>query len=133
MKLLVRVVSIRPVSLVVSLPNQLLGHIPITQISTKYTDLLDSYEKDDRTSLSGDGEVSQHGSCIPELDDLFKPGQFLAAVVIAVHSRAGIHQIRENSKDELLRASQRVELSTIPSLVNDSITPEHLINGAVSL
>ena len=41
MKILGQVVSIQPLALILSLPNQLYGHVPITNISPQYTRMLE--------------------------------------------------------------------------------------------
>jgi rRNA biogenesis protein RRP5 len=41
MKIFGQIVSILPLALIVSLPNQLYGHVPITNISSQFTELLE--------------------------------------------------------------------------------------------
>jgi rRNA biogenesis protein RRP5 len=128
MKLLVKVVSIRRLGIIVSLPNQLLGHIPITRVSAKISAMLESDEANGQHGSRSDDEMSQ---LAPELSDVFQLGQFLPAIVIAVHSQTSKRQNRV--RDELWITSQRVELSTIPSLVNGSVSPENVKDGLVSI
>jgi rRNA biogenesis protein RRP5 len=131
MKLLVRVVAIRPLCVIVSLPNQLLGQIPITQISSKYTSMLEDEEAnaDVRDFNAADGEG--HESSLSVLPNMVSEGQFVSATVLAIHPRGANTHDRPLGRDELLRASQRVELSILPSLVNSAISKENIADGAV--
>jgi rRNA biogenesis protein RRP5 len=54
MKILGQVVSIGPLALVVSLPNQLYGHVPITQVSSELTSSLESMDVENDPSLDDD-------------------------------------------------------------------------------
>src|ERR1700730_14491507 len=93
MKILAQVVSIEPLALVVSLPNQLYGHVPITQISSEFTAALESMNEDDEPR-SGEEEVEEDAdadadaktSPLPDLFDLFRSGQYLRCVVVASHA-----------------------------------------------
>jgi rRNA biogenesis protein RRP5 len=84
MKILAQVVSIEPLALVVSLPNQLYGHVPITQISSEFTSALESMDADDEPPSATKREKTQmRTSRVPDLFDLFRPGQYLRCVVVA--------------------------------------------------
>ena len=131
MKLLVKVVAIRSLGVIVSLPNQMLGHIPITQISDGYTSLIDSYDSSNESTHQNGQKPSRHNLNRSELSDMLKIGQFLVAVVLAVHPRGAKLYAPDVRGDELLRSSQRVELSTIPSQVNTSLVSEKILNGTV--
>lgn len=88
------------------------------------------------------GEDSENG--IPDLDDMFHPGQYIRAIVTAVHphgttlasstlaggsvSTAALGK----PKNELDKASRRVELSVLPQQVNKGISRKDLIKGFVS-
>ena len=60
--------AVYPFLLIVSLPNQLLGHINITHISQQLTTLLESVTEDDSVSEDGDddddGEVYAVYPCV---------------------------------------------------------------------
>jgi len=131
MKLLVRVVAVRSLCIIVSLPDQLLAHIPITQISSAYTSLLEA--EDEVGQNKGDGDdAKMKQSQPPELSEMFRPGDFLSAVVISVHAQGDKPNVRLSERDELLRTSQRVELSIMPSLVNGSLSQEKILCGSVN-
>jgi rRNA biogenesis protein RRP5 len=137
MKILCQIVSVEPLSLIVSLPNQLFGHIPITQISSEFTALLEKIEE----SVDEEGEESedQDGTSkqqhkLPDLADIFMPGQYLRAVVTDVHAPgttgdSGVGR----PKDDSQRVSRRVELSVEPHKVNGGIAVKDLTPGFVSL
>jgi rRNA biogenesis protein RRP5 len=138
MKILAQVVSIEPLALVVSLPNQLYGHVPITQISSELTASLESMDEDDEPR-SDEEEDSEEGaeakpSPLPDLFDHFRPGQYLRCVVVASHAagttKAGVGTRRAMS--EIEKASRRVELCLIPEQVNQGVLKTDLKPGFVS-
>ncbi|KAH9960794.1 hypothetical protein BGW80DRAFT_1438825 [Lactifluus volemus] len=116
MKILAQVVSIGPLALVVSLPNQLYGHVPITQISSELTCSLESMDVDDKPPPDdNDGDD----------DDENDDEVYLRCVVIDSHA-AG------RAKDEAEKASRRVELSLIPEQVNKGVVKTDLKSGFVN-
>lgn len=137
MKILCQIVSVEPLFLIVSLPNQLFGHVPITQISSGYTALLE------KTGESTDGEeedevneeeTSKSQQKIPDFADIFSPGQYLRAVVTAVHAPGTTSNFSvSRPKDGGQKVSQRVELSVEPHKVNDGVATNDLAPGFVSL
>jgi len=134
MKIFGQIINILPLVLIVSLPNQLFAHIPITNISSQFTELLERIEAQE---LQSDYEDNEDGSdtrqlVVPELGDIFKVGQYVRASVSAVYSPgttdiSGIGKTR----DESIRASKRVELSLIPERVNTGIEKADLKQGFV--
>ncbi|KAI9444728.1 nucleic acid-binding protein [Lactarius indigo] len=129
MKILAQIVSIEPLALVVSLPNQLYGYVPITQITSEFTSALESMDADDE--LPSDEEVEGVGartSRVLDLFDLFRPGQYLRCVVIA----AGATKTATGSgraRDDVEKASRRVELSLVPEHVNQGVVKTDLKSG----
>jgi len=137
MKILCQILSVEPLSLIVSLPNQLFGHIPITQISSELTKLLEkveeSVEEEDEESEDED-DTSKQRQKLPDLADIFTPGQYLKAVVTDVHApgttdNSGVGRPKDGSQ----RVSRRVELSVEPHKVNGGIVVKDLTPGFVSL
>jgi rRNA biogenesis protein RRP5 len=116
--------GIQPLALVLSLPNQLAGHVPITQISPELTQVLEAMDVD---------SAEEEPSDTPELHDLFQPGQYVRCIVTAVHA-AGTTEgsIIRRSKDDLERTSWRVELSLSPEQVNEGVSKTDLKSGFVS-
>jgi rRNA biogenesis protein RRP5 len=135
MKILAQVISIEPLALIVSLPNQLYGHVPITQISSELTASLESMDIDDEPS-SDDGEedAEEKATRLPDLFELFRPGQYLRCVVVASHAAgttktgAGIGR----ATGEIEKVSRRVELSLVPEQVNQGVLKTDLKPGFVS-
>lgn len=139
MKILGQIVSIHPLALLVSLPNQLYAHVPITNVSSQYTNMLERMDEvhendqsDDEKSdnEAGNDEEEEELSTnlkYPELSDMFRVGQFIRAVVTAVHA-PGASNIPglEKSRDELVKASRRVELSLSPEKVNEGVPKSDL-------
>lgn len=136
MKIFGQIVSILPLALIVSLPNQLFAHVPITNISTQFTELLERADGEDLSEP--DDEDDEDGEQLPrdshpELFDLFIVGQYVRAVVSAVHV-AGATDISGigKARDDISRASKRVELSLIPENVNLGVSKLDLKPGFVS-
>ncbi|KAI9461178.1 nucleic acid-binding protein [Russula earlei] len=133
MKILAQVVSIESLALVVSLPNQLYGHVPITQISSELTSALESMDVDDEPPSEEEEEedADTKASHPPDLFDLFRPGQYLRCIVAASHA-AGTTKVGERTgrtRDEVEKASRRVELSLIPEQVNQGVLKTDLKPG----
>ena len=136
MKILGQVVSVEPLALIVSLPNQLLAHVPITNITSQLTNLLESMAEEDNDIDSDEsdeeGAESSKGR-IPELFEIFRPGQYVRAIVTAVHA-AGSTDVSGfgKTRDESLKASRRVELSLFPEKVNEGVAKADVKAGFVS-
>ena len=133
MKIFGQIVNILPLVLIVSLPNQLYGHVPITNISSQFTELLEHL--DARELCSVDEEIEDEDSRplhVPELTDIFNVGQYVRAVVSAVHT-PGTTDVSGvgKSRDENIKASKRVELSLIPERVNTNFQKSDLKRGSV--
>lgn len=133
MKILCQVISVYPLALIVSLPNQLLGHVPITNVSAQLTSQLEAIDE----ALSDEGnnqdlDTLSHLDKDVELSHLFHPGQFLRAVVSSVRP-AGVTDERVSShlKDEIEKGSRRVELSLVPKQVNQGLQKVDLVKGFV--
>lgn len=124
------IAAVNPYMLIVSLPNQLMGHIPITQISSQLTTQL---EVADGANNEEGGEESSSDLDIPDLRELFRPGQYLRAVVTAIKP-AGTsgHLGMGHARDSLEKSSRRVELGTIPGYVNEGLLKTDLQPGVVS-
>lgn len=133
MKIFGQVIAILPLALIISLPNQLFAHVPITNISAQFTELLERMESQEfETNLEEDDEEEERQSKlqVPELSEMFKVGQYVRAVVSAVHppgasDTSGIGR----SRDDASRASKRVELCLIPERVNFGVQKSDLKSG----
>jgi rRNA biogenesis protein RRP5 len=131
MKILCQVLAVNPYMLLVSLPNQLLGHIPITQISMQFTQALEAADKAMEENDPEDGSSSIPD--IPDLRDLFQPGQYLRAVVTAMNPPGTTPTISVgHARDALEKSCQRIELGTAPEFVNEGLAKSDLQTGVVS-
>lgn len=134
--MLCSVVSVRALELIVSLPNQLLGHIPITSISSEFTRRLAEEAAQESDDDDDDDESDEdEESDLPELDDWFKPGQLLTAAVVNIKSadlnKKSLTGSRKEKIDEAVRWSRRLELSLDPVRVNEGVKKEDLVHGLV--
>ena len=144
-KLLCTVLAVHPLAVVLSLPNQLLGHVPITNISSIFTARLEKVadsEDDEESSSDEDhdddpasddseseqvapGKAShQKSSFIPELREMYSPGQFVIASVVSVASPGAMRGQRfgpGREGGEYERESRRIVLSLDPAVVNEGI------------
>lgn len=133
MKIMGQVVGILPLALLVSLPNQLLAHVPITNVSTQYTSRLERIEEEmDTSDVEEDEEEVANSRRLPELSQLFQVGQYIRAVVSAVNAPgtndpSGLSR----SRDELAKNCRRVELSLLPVRVNEGVQKGDLKAGFV--
>jgi len=135
MKIFGQIVNILPLALIVSLPNQLFGHVPITNISPQFTELLEHLDAEEVRSNYEEVEEENEDSSpphIPELTDIFNVGQYVRAVVSVVHA-PGTTDVSGvgKSRDENIKASKRVELSLIPERVNTGVQKSDLKQGFV--
>lgn len=131
MKIFGQIIAVQPLALVVALPNQLFGHVPITSISQSLTALLEKAEADE--DEDNDDAMSVDDSGIPNLFEIFHEGQYVRTVVTAVHA-AGITDTTGigRSRDESVRASKRIELSLDPSKVNAGVKKTDIVERFVS-
>uniref|UniRef100_A0A060TDE1 ARAD1D43010p n=1 Tax=Blastobotrys adeninivorans TaxID=409370 RepID=A0A060TDE1_BLAAD len=114
-----QVSQVNSFDLALSLPNNLTGYIPITNISQQLTSKIISEENE---SVDGDNDDdNEDGDEVPELSNLFKVGQWLRAVV--THSGA------EEPKSKNQKPKKRIELSIEPDRVNASIDSQDLQPG----
>ncbi|EIW86889.1 hypothetical protein CONPUDRAFT_115715 [Coniophora puteana RWD-64-598 SS2] len=129
MKILGRIHSVRPLALIVSLPNQLMAHVPITQVTSQFTRHLESMdENEDEDEEEEEGAEAKNET--PELHDLFYPGQFVRAVVTNVYA-PGVSEVSGlgRVRDDIAKASKRVELSLVPEDVNAGVQKSDLQLG----
>ncbi|KAK9897002.1 hypothetical protein P389DRAFT_52084 [Cystobasidium minutum MCA 4210] len=139
--LLVQIIAILPLELIVSLPEQLLGHIPITDISSIFTKRLEEDveasddEDDEEESDEEDGDAGSNageGSSsdkIPNLTQMFNVGQYLRASVVNVVSGknasaqlSSTYGAGSKRGNEEWKSSRRCELTLEPSKVNAGVT-----------
>jgi rRNA biogenesis protein RRP5 len=131
-RVLGRIHTILPLHLVISLPNNLLAHIPITEISSTLTALLSAEEAAMSVSDDeGDEEDVEKSGSAPELSQLFSVGQYFPARVVATYPSANQAFMSQYPVSETTRLAARVEMSLIPEKVNGEITKADLEKGYV--
>lgn len=135
MKMLGQILSVEPLALIVSLPNQLMAHVPITHISTQLTHLLETMGEDEAmASEESEDEDADQPSRVPELHEIFRPGQYVRTIVTAVHAQGSTDSLGfSRVRGEAQKASRRVELSLIPEKVNEGLVKADLKSGLVSV
>ncbi|XPS92745.1 rRNA biogenesis protein rrp5 [Ascochyta lentis] len=99
-----QVTDITNQDIVLALPNNLVGYVPLTAVSDKLNERLEKLLKDDEEGKEEDEEDFED----VELRDMFFVGQYLRACVTS-------------TTDDTARARKRLELSIDPKLVNKGV------------
>lgn len=139
MRILGQVVQIHPLHVILSLPNQMLGHIPLPQVTHQLTEriekLPDEGDSEDEQEDCEEEEESPEvaAKSIPELQDIFRVGQYVQTIVTTVHAAGTTAPNTDLGKprNETDRGSRRIVLSTIPKEVNNEISGKDLVAGYV--
>ncbi|KAF1832627.1 nucleic acid-binding protein [Decorospora gaudefroyi] len=102
-----QIIDISHQDLVLALPNNLVGYVPLTAVSDRLNQRLEkSLREDDANNDDGsDDEDAEH----VDLRDMFSVGQYVRACIMATN-------------DDSARAKKRLELSIEPKLVNKGLT-----------
>jgi rRNA biogenesis protein RRP5 len=140
MRILGQVIEIYPSHVVISLPNQMLGHIPLPRVTDQLTERIEKLPEEGDSENEEDESEDQEDSLeaaakrIPELQDIFRVGQYVKTIVTTVHA-AGATASNTNlvkPKNETDRGSRRVVLSTVPKEMNGELSGKDLVAGYVS-
>lgn len=141
-RVLARVHTVLPLHLILSLPNNLLAHVSITEISNTLTALLSAEEE--AMSVSDDGEGSNAGQggdndeeeeddsekqSAPELSQLFTPGQYFPACVLNAFLTASQSFISQYPVTETTRLAARLEMTLMPEKVNAEVAKADVEKG----
>lgn len=126
-----RVHTVLPLHLVLSLPNNLLGHVPITEVSTTLTATLNAEMENDDEDKEDDeeDEDEDEDKSAPELVDIFTPGQYVAAKVVNLFPTASQSFIAQYPVSETTKLAARVELTLVPEKLNSEIAKADLTTG----
>ncbi|KIO28214.1 hypothetical protein M407DRAFT_72065 [Tulasnella calospora MUT 4182] len=131
LKVLAQITSVKPLALVVSLPGQLSGHVPITNISPTYSALLDK----EAASSSEDGKMDQDEPSIfaAELSEMYSVGNFVRVVVthVRMEGEKARPQLGEKPSNDEEWQCGKIELSLAPQKVNEGLTQEDLVSGVM--
>ncbi|KAF2826020.1 nucleic acid-binding protein [Ophiobolus disseminans] len=101
-----QVTDISHQDIVLALPNNLVGYVPLTAVSDKLNERLEKLLKEDEGEAAEDEDESFEDV---HLEDMFTVGQYLRTCVTA-------------TTDDSARARKRLELSIDPKLVNKGLT-----------
>ncbi|WVQ75049.1 hypothetical protein IAR50_004658 [Cryptococcus sp. DSM 104548] len=126
-RVLARVHTILPLHLILSLPNNLLAHVPITEVSNTLTQLLRAEE--DAAMEDDEEDESDDESSAPDLNQLFVPGQYVPAKVLTLYPTASQSFVSQYPVTETTRLAARVELTLIPEKVNSEVAKKDLEKG----
>ncbi|KAK9312968.1 hypothetical protein V1522DRAFT_78053 [Lipomyces starkeyi] len=119
--------QINAYDIALSMPNNLTGYIPITNISEQISTKLDAIEQDSDDVPAASDEQNEDGDIskkeinedqIPDLKALFRVGQWLRAIVTERQSGTGDKGRKKH-----------IELSVKPEAVNSFIDREDLTKG----
>ena len=118
-----------PLHLILSLPNNLLAHVPITEISIKLTSLLEVEEEDLPSEDDENDGGSSSSASPPDLAQLFRPGQYFPAKVVQSFPTASQSFISQYPVSETTRLAARTEMTLVPEKINSEISKEDLKPG----
>jgi len=120
--LLGQIQQIDDIELTVSLPNQLIGYVSITQISSAISRAVET-----AANADSDDEMSDEDSpLLPDLKDLFAVGQWVRCAVLGKEGG-------DNDNEREKQKKRRIELSLNPEIVNRGIVVDDFVKGMVSL
>ncbi|GAP89307.1 putative rRNA biogenesis protein rrp5 [Rosellinia necatrix] len=111
---LAQITEIRPLELILALPNNLSGHVPITSVS----DVLSGRVAAEADALDDD-ENETDGV---DLKEIFEVGQYLRAHVVST---------TEESSGTLTKPKKRIELSLRPEHTNTGLSSREIVENAV--
>ncbi|PVU93859.1 hypothetical protein BB561_002990 [Smittium simulii] len=114
-KVLGVVTKIADLGLTVSLSNHLTAHVPITQISKEFTQILENFTQDQDKGLSVDLENEI------DLNQLFHLGQFVKASVTITTEKAVKSPYKKNNSSSSSKIEKKIELTLEPEQVNKGL------------
>lgn len=124
-RVLARVHTVLPLHIILSLPNNLLAHVPITEVSNTLTRLLSL----ETSSSTGSQAESDDETEAPDLTELFEPGQYYTAKVLKTYPTASQSFASQYPPSETNKLAARVEMTLVPEKVNSEIVKADLIGG----
>ncbi|KAI1116184.1 hypothetical protein F5Y14DRAFT_408468 [Nemania sp. NC0429] len=109
-----QITEIRPLQVILALPNSLSGHVPITSVS----DILS-----ERVAAEAEAEDEDDNETdAVELKDLFEVGQYLRAYVMST---------TEESTGTLTKPKKHIELSLRPEHTNTGLLSQEIVDNTV--
>lgn len=114
-----------PLHLILSLPNNLLAHVPITEVSNTLTRLL---SQETSSSTGSHAELEDEAEA-PDLSELFQVGQYYTAKVLNLFPTASQSFASQYPPSETNKLAARVEMTLVPEKVNCEIVKADLAGG----
>ncbi|KAH7632193.1 hypothetical protein SMAC4_00089 [Sordaria macrospora] len=108
------VCAINALDIAVALPNNIIGHVPITAISAPLTKRLEASAGDDDAEESDDENEND-----VDLESIFQIGQYVRAYVVSTVDEASTHTPG--------KAKRHIELSLQPSLANTGMAEQDVV------
>ncbi|KAL2262687.1 hypothetical protein VTK26DRAFT_440 [Humicola hyalothermophila] len=109
------VCAINPLDIAIALPNNLIGHVPITAVSETLTQRLQANaEKEGDAEASGDDNADDD----VELESLFRIGQYVRAYVVST--------VDESTPG---KSRRHIELSLYPALANTGMSEQDVVEN----
>lgn len=118
---------INATDIALSLPNNLTGFVPITQISDKVTSRVDAMVEDTDDEEKETEDAEKEDSDDVQLEGMFKVGQYLRAYVLHATEEVAVKTSR--GEKGAPRTRKRIELSLDPKLANTGLTTPDLAVG----
>lgn len=128
-KTLCQVISVKPLALVVSLPDHLVGHVPLTNISSIYSQRLEAVSEDSSELDSGDDD--EESRYPPELAAMYDVGDYVRATITRVATKGTPPELGTTASTEEEKRSGRLELSLEPSKLNEGLAKGDFRTGLV--
>ncbi|PLW31843.1 hypothetical protein PCANC_17210 [Puccinia coronata f. sp. avenae] len=128
-KLAGMIIQVRPLELIVALPGQLVGHVPITEISSYYTERLQQTveeEEEEESQHSSSSDSDHNPNSLKGLDEMFTVGQWIRCSVVKTTAEITKDNLRVSP---LVRSALRVTLTLDPVHINSGIDKSDLQNG----
>ncbi|KAJ2786363.1 rRNA biogenesis protein rrp5 [Coemansia interrupta] len=128
--------AIQDLQLRVSLPNGLVGVVPITSISPELTALVEKAAEEDEDDSDDDSmEVDSESKDDPlDLGSRFYIGQYVKCVIAELGGNSNDSSGRKSNKDKAktgFSPSHRIELTLVPEEINNRIAPDDLCVGQI--
>ncbi|KAM7184664.1 rRNA biogenesis protein rrp5 [Rhypophila sp. PSN 637] len=113
-----QVASISALELAVALPNNLIGHVPITAISDTLTQRLQTQADED-----GDEDMDEDENDV-DLESIFEIGQYVRAYVMSTIDESA-------EKPGRGKGRRHIELSLQPQLANSEMSDQDVVTNAM--
>ena len=153
------IAEINDLDLLISLPNQLTGHVSITELSDAITDTVEKltmqddtdhdHDDDDIVTVSAENSGDENddsdiddndtvaapvdAGVLPSLHDMFMVGQPLVCGVLSVEDATTTSATTTAATTATATARKRVELSCRPGRINKGVTGDGIVSGMVSV